>query len=546
MNEKSLKQLKDENENLRIRLQEAEDTVSAIRAGEVDALVVQGPKGEQVFTLTGQEQTYRLLVQTMHEAGIMTTPQGLILYCNDKFSEMLHYPIEEIIGKPIDDFVQKDNQKSICALIVGAQVKPMRKRIVFSASDGTLVPARVSANMFNQAGTVNICMVAADLTEIEASEEVIKQINEQKEALRLSHQKYQHLVEGSNSIILIYDRDFNIEFINEFGTRFLGYEPDEILGENAIDKIIPSQDSNGDNFLPQLEDFKNNPEKYISNIHQTLCKDGSLVWISWANKPIYDKDGNLQEILAVGNDISKMKQAEENLKNAKEDLERSNKDLEQFAYIISHDLREPLRAITGYIELLRQRYSEKLDGKGFEYIQSALDGAKRLNELLTGLLNYSKVNINSKATLPVPVESALKNAIANLSKTILETNAQITYDQLPNIKVCGMQLVQLFLNLINNAIKYRNSEIPKIHISCQKNDKYWQFSVKDNGIGIDKKYFNRIFMVFQRIHSEDRFPGRGIGLSICKKIIERNDGKIWVESELGKGSTFYFTLPETD
>jgi PAS domain S-box-containing protein len=547
MENKTIQQLAEENENLRLRLQEAEDTLSAIRGGEVDALVVQGPKGEQAFTLTGKDQIYRLLVQTMHEAGIMATPEGQILYCNNRFSEMLHYPIEEIIGKSIEDFVHKTSHKDMWTLLVGAQVKPMRKRIVFTASDGSLVPARISANIFTQDNVSNICMVAADLTEIETSEEIIKQINEQKEALRVSHQKYQHLVEGSSSIIIIYDKDLNIDFINEFGTRFLGFEPDELIGKNAIDRIIPSHDSSGGNILKQLEDFKNNPDNYLNNIHQTLRKDGSLVWITWANKPIYDKDGQLQEIVAVGNDVSKLKEAEENLKTAQKELERSNKDLEQFAYIVSHDLREPLRAITGFIQLLLQRYAEKLDGKGFEYIQSALDGAKRLNELLTGFLNYSKVNVSSQPAVPVPVESALKNAMASLEKSIIETKATIIYDSLPTIKISGTQLIQLFLNLLNNAIKYRNEAPPKIHIGCNRNGKNsWLFSVSDNGIGIDKQHFERIFMVFQRTHNEDRFPGNGIGLSICKKIVERNGGKIWVESEPGKGSTFYFTLPCID
>ncbi|MEN6383732.1 MAG: PAS domain S-box protein [Phycisphaerales bacterium] len=490
----------------------------------------------------GQEQIYRILVEHMYEAGIMTSPQGQVLYCNNRFNEMLNYPMESIIGKSIDDFVQKESRKNIWALIVGAQVKPMRKRIVFASSDGILVPARVSANIFSQDGTINICMVAADLTEIEASEEVIRQINEQREALRQSHQKYQHLVEGSNSVIVLSDSDLNIKFINEYGLKFFGYKKEELVGKNVLGTIIPQKDSQGLDITPMVFDLKDNPEKYITNIHQNIRKDGSYVWMSWANKPIYI-DGELSEILAFGIDISKQKEIEENLKLTKQDLERSNKDLEQFAYIVSHDFREPLRAITGFIELLRQRYGSKLDGKGFEYIQSALEGSKRLNDLLTGLFQYSKVRINQNATLPVPAEAALKTAIANLNKAIVDSHTEITHDQMPDVRICGLQLVQLFSNLIGNAVKFRNSENPRIHVGCQKTGAYWQFSVQDNGIGIDKNDFDRIFMVFQRSHSDNIVPGYGIGLSICKKIVERSGGNIWVESEPGKGSTFYFTLP---
>jgi light-regulated signal transduction histidine kinase (bacteriophytochrome) len=267
--------------------------------------------------------------------------------------------------------------------------------------------------------------------------------------------------------------------------------------------------------------------------------------MTWSNKAIYDDHGTLIEILGVGNDITKLKETEENLKVTKDALERSNKDLEQFAYIASHDLREPLRAVSGFLELLLERYSDKLDSKGLEYIHLAVDGAKRLNDLLTGLLNYSKMSFSSKTLMPVSVESALRSAMSGLEKSIAENNAEIAYDSLPTVKIDSMQLMQVFLNLLNNAIKFRSEKPLKIHIGCQKQDNHWLFSVSDNGIGIYKENLEKIFMIFQRSHA-NKYPGQGIGLSICKKIIERNGGKIWVESELGQGSTFYFTLPVMD
>ncbi|HXK30615.1 MAG TPA: GAF domain-containing protein [Candidatus Binatia bacterium] len=228
---------------------------------------------------------------------------------------------------------------------------------------------------------------------------------------------------------------------------------------------------------------------------------------------------------------------------AAEELRRSNKELEQFAYVASHDLQEPLRMVAGYTQLLAKRYGDRLDQKAKEYIGFAVDGARRMQGLIEDLLTYSRVGSKEKAFAWTDCEAALDRALAGLQVAIEECGATVTHDPLPTVMGDEFQLGQLFQNLIGNAIKYRNSKAPQVQVSCKQETEQWTFAVKDNGIGIDPQYRERIFQIFQRLHTREEYEGSGIGLAICKKIVERHGGRIWVESEIGKGSTFYFTLP---
>jgi light-regulated signal transduction histidine kinase (bacteriophytochrome) len=237
-----------------------------------------------------------------------------------------------------------------------------------------------------------------------------------------------------------------------------------------------------------------------------------------------------------------------------EELERSNRDLEQFAYVASHDLQEPLRAISGCVQVLEKRYAAQLDLRGHELITHTVEGVGRLRELIDGLLAYARVShlgneaellrLGPGATQPVSSGAALSAALQQLESAIEETGAVVVEQtEMPMVFAGHGQLVQLLQNLIGNAIKYRNAAVPRIDISARRKDEGWIFGVRDNGIGIEPQYFERIFSIFQRLHTRDEYPGAGIGLAICKRIVTQAGGSIWIESELGKGSTFYFTLP---
>jgi signal transduction histidine kinase len=241
-------------------------------------------------------------------------------------------------------------------------------------------------------------------------------------------------------------------------------------------------------------------------------------------------------------DIERMG-TEDQLREASANLQRSNTDLQQFAYLASHDLFEPLRMVTSYLQLLEHRHHAKLDQQGQEFVSFAIDGAKRMEALIQDLLEYSRVDIRGRKFEPANCEPVLAAALSNLKVAIEESGAEISSDPLPTVMGDRVQLTQLFQNLIGNALKFRGSAPARVVIHVERKNGEWLFVVRDNGIGIDPKDFPRIFVIFQRLHTRQEYPGTGMGLAICKKIVERHGGRIWVESTRGKGASFYFTLP---
>ncbi|MBN1522584.1 MAG: response regulator [Candidatus Aureabacteria bacterium] len=237
------------------------------------------------------------------------------------------------------------------------------------------------------------------------------------------------------------------------------------------------------------------------------------------------------------------KKMEGELKRTLEELKRSNEELEQFAYVASHDLQEPLRMVGSYVQLLEKRYKGKLDSNADDFIAFAVDGVSRMQGLISDLLKYSRVGTRGKDFRLVDVQSLLKQAMDNLQVALKECGAEVTYENLPEVMADDVQLIQLLQNLIGNAVKFKSGKPPRIHVYAEKKRSEWVFCVEDNGIGIDLKHGERIFKIFQRLHTREEYQGTGIGLAVCKRIVERHGGRIWVESQKGEGSSFFFTLP---
>lgn len=279
--------------------------------------------------------------------------------------------------------------------------------------------------------------------------------------------------------------------------------------------------------------------------------EGHVRYLSVSGQPVFDGEGRFIGYRGVGKDITERKRAETALREAHDalarkaqELARSNAELEQFAYVASHDLQEPLRMVASYTQLLAKRYGDRLDGDAKEFMEFIVDGATRMKQLIEDLLAFSRVGTRGKEFRRVECETALQRALANLQLAIDQSGAVVTHDPLPAVSGDDSQLVQLFQNLIGNALKFSGTEAPRIHVGVEQRPDEWVFAVRDNGIGIDRQYFERIFIVFQRLHAKSDYPGTGIGLAICKKVVERHGGRIWVESEPGKGSVFYFSLPK--
>jgi PAS domain S-box-containing protein len=261
------------------------------------------------------------------------------------------------------------------------------------------------------------------------------------------------------------------------------------------------------------------------------------------------KQGHSVQVVAA-RDISQRKEAEkalalqaQRLEHYAAELERSNEELEQFAYVASHDLQEPLRMVTSYLALIERRYKGQLDPDADEFIGFAVDGAARMHELIRGLLEYSRISTQGEPFEPTDSQAVLEVVLDNLQVAIRESGARVTHDLLPTIEADPTQFARLLQNLVSNAIKFRTARAPEIHVGAERQGQEWVFSVRDNGIGIAAEYYERIFVIFQRLHARDEYPGTGIGLSICRRIVERHGGRMWVESEAGSGSTFLFAIP---
>ncbi len=280
--------------------------------------------------------------------------------------------------------------------------------------------------------------------------------------------------------------------------------------------------------------------------HRIIRPDSSYGTVHEQGEVTYGGDGTALRMMGTVQDITTQKETEEKLRQTIVELERSNADLEQFAYVASHDLQEPLRMIGSFSQLIEQGYRDRLDEEGEEYLQFVISGAHRMQQLIDDLLNFSRVATKAMPLKPVDFNEIMGHAVSNLIKRVEKTNAVITHDHLPSIHADESQFIQVFQNLLSNAMKFRNRESPRIHVSATQVNGFWRFSVSDNGVGIGREYFEKIFILFQRLNTIKKYPGTGIGLAICKKIIERHGGTISVDSEPEKGSTFFFTIPDKE
>jgi PAS domain S-box-containing protein len=341
-------------------------------------------------------------------------------------------------------------------------------------------------------------------------------------------------VEGSPSGLLMVDADGKILLANHEIERLFGYSRDDLIGKR-VDILLP--DGMRDGHPAQREQFVADPRARAMGAGRELFgrrSDGQQVPVEIGLNPIKTDGGLL--VLASVVDITERKRADFELK-------RSNEELERFAYVASHDLQEPLRMVASYVQLLGKRYKGKLDADADEFIGYASDGAVRMQRLIEDLLAFSRIGTRGTAMQRTDTEAVLSGALANLKLAITESGATVTSGALPTVDGDAGQLGHLFQNLVSNAVKFAGEKPPRIEISAVRDDHEWLFRVQDNGIGIDEQYFERIFVIFQRLHGREKYSGNGIGLSIARKIVERHGGRMWVESEPGRGTTFLFTLP---
>lgn len=372
--------------------------------------------------------------------------------------------------------------------------------------------------------------------------ELQTEIEERKraeDALQRNEAWFRNLAEGSVQGILIH-RAFVPLFANQAGARIFGYETSEdIVGLDSVLILVAPHEL--DRLRHYTEARMRGEDVPTTFEWQGRRRDGGLIWVD-SKVQLIDWDGG-PALQATLYDITSRKQSEATLARYAGELARSNAELEQFAYVASHDLQEPLRMIASYTQLLARRYRGRLNADADEFMTYVIDGVARMQQLLKDLLAYSRAGTHGRTCEPTDCTAVLTSVLANLRLAIEESAAVVTYDALPTVMADPTQLAQLLQNLIGNAIKYRGPAPPRVHVSAVGQPGRWCFAVRDNGLGIDPQFAERIFVIFQRLHARHEYSGTGIGLAICKKIVERHGGQIWVDSAPGQGATFYFTLP---
>lgn len=327
-------------------------------------------------------------------------------------------------------------------------------------------------------------------------------------------------------------------FVNEEFCKMFGTSADDLLGQTP-DDVVPqfASDKSGSINRRVLEHAQ--PEERIERL--TLGEREQFMKV--IRMPVKDEHQQVIGLQSVWLDVTELQQAQNRLERYAQNLERSNVDLQQFAYVASHDLQEPLRAVSSYCQLMEKNYSNQLDERAMRWLQFVIGGARRMQTLVRDLLTYARVDNKAESWVTVDSYSVCRLAIENLSQAIKEAGAEVTVGKLPIVWADATQLEALFQNLVGNAVKFRGERRPRVSITAQRLEQGWQFAVRDNGIGIKPEFQERVFEIFKRIESQERYSGTGIGLAICKRIVERYGGKIWVESQFGQGSTFFFTLP---
>ena len=404
---------------------------------------------------------------------------------------------------------------------------------------GSLVLRSTEPNRYSERDLVLTERIGSQIAGAIANSQLYAERERAEEALREAEEKYRTLVENANDAIIVLQEGVTV-YRNPVFAELLGYSVAETAGRKFLDNVAPEDRDRVRGYYESRLKGEDAPEQYevrlITRDQRRLTMEVKPRVIEYEGKPA---------TIVVMRDITERKRAEEALKRTAAELERSNAELEQFAYVASHDLQEPLRMVSSYTQLLARRYRGQLDSDADDFIAFAVDGAERMQALIRDLLAYSRVGSQGSSPAPTSLDEVFDRAVANLHAAIKESGAEVTRGPLPTLSVDASQLTQLFQNLIGNALKFRREVEPRVHVAAEVGEEATTFSVSDNGIGIEAEYLERIFEIFQRLHTRDEYPGTGIGLAICRRIVDHHQGRIWVESEPGVGTTFYFTVPRT-
>jgi PAS domain S-box-containing protein len=482
---------------------------------------------------------YRGLLEAAPDAMVVVNQGGEIVLLNLQAEKQFGYHRDELLGQKVKNIIPAGFAERLIADGTRTASEALTQQIGMGLElsgrrkDGTEFPIEIMLSPLQSSEGILVTAAIRNISERKAAERHLAEMEG----------RYRGLLEAAPDAMVVVNQGGEIVLLNLQAEKQFGYHRDELVGQK-VKNIIP------DGFAERIiaDGTRTADEALRQQIGMGLelsgrRKDGTGFPIEIMLSPLENAKGVL--ITAAIRDITERKRSEEHLVKTAEELKRSNDQLQQFGYVVSHDLQEPLRMVASYTQLLARRYKGRLDSDADDFIDFAVDGCGRMKRLIQDLLAYSSSETSEMMLSDVSCENALSEALTDLQMAIEESGAVVTRDPLPTLMTNRTQMVQIFCNLVGNAIKYRSAAIPQVHVSAAKNEgNEWVFSVRDNGLGIDPQYFEQIFILFQRLHGQQELKGTGIGLAICKKTVERLGGRIWVESEPEKGSTFYFALPE--
>lgn len=573
--------------DLQNRLREAEETLQAIRSGAVDALVVSGPQGENVFTLKSAESPYRVLVESMNEGAANVSSEGIVLYCNNKLATMLERPLGSIIGSSLRNFVEAGNRQIYDALIKKGLQSAASAELVLT-TERALLPVYCSCHPLKLDGMTAVSIIITDISEHKKAEKALRRAHDklelrvrertadlessraelevqneelrviqeeletsraelemQNKELRESEERYRSLVELSPDAIIVH-AEGKIVYLNRVALNLYGAaDAYGIIGKNILD-LVPSEER--ETVKERIAQSYRKPGPTPLRETRILRLDGTPVEVEVSGVLItYNGKPAMQVVLR---DITERKQADRNITKLNKDLlaknaelESANKELDSIAHSVSHELRAPLRSMSGFAKILREDYADKLDEQGNDYLDRVFNGSEKMTLRIEALLHLARLSRQDIELTRVNLTSVASSVVYDLGAADPDRGVEVKIAE-GLTATADLALVKVALaNLFGNAWKF-TSKTPDARIEFGTMDKEGKtvYFIRDNGAGFDPTYADKMFQPFHRFHSDNEFEGTGIGLSIVERVIRRHGGRIWAEGSPGKGATFYFTL----
>jgi hypothetical protein len=492
-------------------------------------------KAEEIIAQSLKEVRELTTALDEHAIVAITDPQGKITFVNDKFCAISKYSREELLGQDHriinSGYHPKEFIRDLWTTI--GRGKVWKGEIKNKAKDGSYywVDTTIVPFLNAEGKPRQYVAIRADITERkmlqEQMQKTINELADLKAAL------------DEHAIVAITDPRGKIAFVNDKFCAISKYSREELLGQ---DHRIINSGYHPKEFIRDLWTTITRGKVWKGEI-KNKAKDGSFYWVDTTIVPFLNSEGKPYQYVAIRADITERKRQAEELKRT-EALERSNRELQEFARITSHDLQTPLRNISGFAQLLKATYAGRLDEKADEWIDRIGKSCLHLSAMIQDILAYSRLDSHQQPFALVSLNEVFRDATGLLEISIRDMGAEVTSDELPTVMGDRTQLIQLMQNLIENGLKYHDQDSPRIWVSSRLSEEEWVVSIRDNGIGIPAKHHERIFEIFKRLHTQQEYPGTGIGLAVCRRIVHRHGGKIWVESEFGQGSTFSFTIPK--